>query len=509
MTDSDSSAAPLAEPTAKAKHRSTPIAASLTHVPNYPKKLTIYQMEASPFWWVRYYADGKIVRQSTKTTNKKHAIEAAKVFYDKINYRKQQGLVLSAKQQNTSFEHVADAAMEMQSARVKRGELTKMVHENDEWRLRKHVIPFFAKYEVGQIDFFALEQFLRKVAEDKLSQSTLIAYMGIVKKVLTYAIKKELIKALPLFPKIKKVDSARGYFKTREYYRLWKAAQRLIGAQYEIRAVANKKDDEADAHHIIYPKGELKNGEEKQGKPIRNITITYDLRELIVFMTNSFIRPTDIKVLQHKHVEIVERDGRIFLRLSLPPTKKHDKPIVTMKWAVVVYERLRDHYKALDLVKPDDYVFLPQQKNRNDALKDLQRQFNVVLNDVGLKEAPTGESRTLYSLRHTCIMYRFMFGEGIDTVTIARNARTSPEMIDRFYVKQLEGEMNIAAIQSKRRKKKLLHAATNESTAQAANDSDDVAQSELSKLIRAILAETKALDSASPPTTRQLDQSDS
>lgn len=455
MTDSDSSAAPLAEPTAKAKHRSTPIAASLTHVPNYPKKLTIYQMEASPFWWVRYYADGKIVRRSTKTTSKKQAIAAAKEFYDEINYRKQQGLVLSARQQDISFEHCAEAAMEMQEARVKRGELTKMVHENDEWRLRKHVLPFFGKQEVGKIDFFALEQFLRKVAEDKLSQSTLIAYMGIVKKVLAYALKKGLIKTLPTYPKIKKEDSARGWFNTREYRTVWSAAKRLIGAEYEIRAVANEEDGDADSHHIIYPKGELKHGEEKLGKPIRNITITYDLRELIVFMANSFIRPTDIKVLQHKHVEILRNDST-YLRLSLPPTKKHDKPIITMKQAVVVYERLRDYYKAQNLAKLDDYVFMPQQKNRGNALKDLQRQFNVVLNDVGLKDAPTGERRSLYSLRHTCIMYRFLFGEGLSVELIARNARTSPEMIDRFYAKYLEGEMNVEAIQSKRRRKNML-----------------------------------------------------
>jgi hypothetical protein len=105
----------------------------------------------------------------------------------------------------------------MQFARVKRGELTKMVHENDEWRLKKHVLPFFKSYTVDKIDYFALELFLRKVSEDKLSQSTKIAYMSIVKKVLTYAKQKGLIKELPAFPKLKKEDSPRGWFTTREY----------------------------------------------------------------------------------------------------------------------------------------------------------------------------------------------------------------------------------------------------------------------------------------------------
>ena len=437
----------------KAKHRSTPIAASLTHVPNYPKKLVIYQLEASPFWWVRYYTDGKILRRSTKATDKKRALAAAKEFYDEINHRKYAGLALSASKV-TKFVQCALAAMEMQAARVARGELTKMVHDNDEWRLKKHVLPFFANYEVSKIDFFALELFLRKVSEDKISQSTTIAYMALVKKVLTHALKKEWIAALPIFPKIKKEDSPRGWFTTREYRRVWSAAKRMIGTQYEVRAIRSNEDDSKDATHITYPKADLKKGEVKLGNPIRNITIASDLYNLIVFMVNSFVRPTDIKVLKHKHVEIIRGDNT-YLRLSLPATKKHDKPIVTMKWAVVVYERLRKAHALIGLARPDDYVFLPEQRNRDNALKDLQRQFSVVLNDIGLKEGAKGENRTLYSLRHTCITYRFLYGEGIDILTIARNARTSPEMIDRFYVRHLEGEMNIAAIQSKRSRRKL------------------------------------------------------
>ena len=405
---------------------------------------------------MRYYTDGKILRRSTKTTDKKKAYAVAKEFYDEINNRKFTGQALSASK-NTSFEHCSYAAMEMQLARVTRGELTKMVHDNDEWRMKKHVLPFFRAYDIAKIDYFVLELFLRKVSEDKISQATKTAYMSIVKKVLQYALMKDLIKALPLFPKIKKEDSPRGWFDTKEYRRVWSAAKRLIGAEYEIRAVDNGKDDGEDTHHIIYPKNDLKKGEQKLGKPIRNITISYDLYNLIVFMTNSFVRPTDIKVLKHKHVAIINSEYT-YLRLSLPKTKKHDKPMVTMKWAVVVYERIRDHYKAQGLAKPDDYVFMPQQRNRDYALKDLQRQFSVVLNDVGLKESATGENRTLYSLRHTCITYRFLYGEGIDILTIARNARTSPEMIDRFYVKHLEGEMQIGPIQSKRRKKKFTNA---------------------------------------------------
>ena len=52
-------------------------------------------------------------------------------------------------------------------------------------------------------------------------------------------------------------------------------------------------------------------------------------------------------------------------------------------------------------------------------------------------------------------MYRLLFGDGINTLLLARNARTSVEMIDRFYAKPLSGEMNIEALQSRRRARKI------------------------------------------------------
>lgn len=45
-------------------------------------------------------------------------------------------------------------------------------------------------------------------------------------------------------------------------------------------------------------------------------------------------------------------------------------------------------------------------------------------------------------------------GKNVDLLTLARNARTSVEMIERFYAKPLQAEMNISKIQSMRSKPK-------------------------------------------------------
>jgi hypothetical protein len=173
---------------------------------------------------------------------------------------------------------------------------------------------------------------------------------------------------------------------------------------------------------------------------------------MIVFMVNSYIRPTDLKNMQHKHVDVVKNEWH-YLRLNLPPSKGHKFPITTMPWAVRVYERITKRNAKRKLAGPEDYVFMPEygEKSRGYALKMLQYQFDALLDLLDMKNSPQGEPRTIYSLRHSSIMFRLLYGASIDTLKLARNARTSPEMIDRFYAAPLMGEMAIQELQAKRR----------------------------------------------------------
>ncbi len=430
----------------KKQHRTVPIAGTLTSVPGYPKKLTIYKLEASSYWWVRYYTDGKIVRRSTKTENKNEAYKFAKAFYDELNLRRTQGLAIT---RQSRFDVCVNAMLTAQKAQVARGEVTNLTYSIAQGRLNKSILPFFGERDVADVNYELLENYLGELSHQtpKLSLSTISGYMKLVRKVLNYAYKRQLIIAVPHFPTVNVPDNPRGYFTTREYRLLWSRARALIGKRFDLVKVKKKDGTEALAQYFAAA------SKPANGRKVRTTEITGDLVELIVFMTNSFIRPTDIKNLQHKHVEILRNDN-VYLRLSLPPSKKHDKPIVTMPKAVEVYERLTERNRANGLgVAPDDYVFMPQYTNRDYALKQLQRQFDVLLWNTNLKSAAKGEDRTIYSLRHTCIMYRLLYGEKMDVITLARNARTKEDMIDRFYASQLKGEDNIEMIQSRRKRK--------------------------------------------------------
>lgn len=438
------------------RHRTTPLPDTLSQVPGYPRKLTIYKLEASSYWWVRYYIEGKIVRRSTKTEDKNKAFTFAKNFFTELELRRAQGLAVRSK---TSFDGCALSMLTAMEAQVARKEITQTTYDVNKYRLNGTILPFFKRKDVADINYEMLEKFLHSLSKtddedddegkEALSASTIGGYMKLVKKVLNYAFKHRYIQAVPTFPTVASKDNPRGYFTTKEYRLLWSRARKLNGARFDLRKRTNKDGKELKAEYVLSTK-------KAAGRLIRRVQITRDLYELVVFMSNSFLRPTDIKNLQHKHVEIV-RGEHTYLRLNPPTSKKHDKPIVTLRMAVEVYERLKAWHKSQKHgVSGEDYVFLPQYKKRDYAMKELQRQFDVLLWSTKLGKGPKGEDRTMYSLRHTCIMFRLMYGEGMDIVTLARNARTSAEMIDRFYASRLKGEDNIAMLQSRRKRNRRL-----------------------------------------------------
>ena len=97
---------------------------------------------------------------------------------------------------------------------------------------------------------------------------------------------------------------------------------------------------------------------------------------------------------------------------------------------------------------------MSQHANRDYAYRQIARQFDVLMSVTGLKESVDGETRTLYSMRHTSLMYRLLYGGEINTTKLANNARTSTEMLERFYVPQLESSQFTKDLHAKKRKPK-------------------------------------------------------
>jgi integrase len=258
-------------------------------------------------------------------------------------------------------------------------------------------------------------------------------YLVVVRKLLKLAIRHGFLREVPELPSVKVANRPRSMLSLKEYAAVVRTAHRL--SKWGVKAPEIK----STAGH-----------RERFWVQTRHLNLPPDMAWAIRFMVNSFVRPGDIRQLKHKHVQVV-RGASVYLRMNLPQTKRHDAPMVTLRPAVRVYEAALEKARQDGYGQPDDYVFLPAEKDRNYALAVLGFWFKWVMREAGVATADAlGRDRTLYCLRHTSIMFRLLYGQGIDMLTLARNARTSVQMIERFYASALDGEMNVAMLQSRR-----------------------------------------------------------
>lgn len=396
------------------RHRTVPLQDSITRIgKGYPDKLVIFKISASPFWWVRYYTQKRIIKKSTKTDNQKDAIKFAIKFYEDILLRERNLMPIGS---SPSFERCSLELLSEQKQKIDRGELNRKLNANDETILKKHLNPFFKGMDIRTISYKHINVYLAECNKNhNLSPGSLKKHTNLLSKILKLAMRENLIDRMPMMPSIKLSDSPRGWFSIKEYDYLRKKLQELI-----------------DSRHTV--KGQV---------------ITKEMSYLVTFMVNTFLRPSDLRNLKHRNIEIVENEQR-YLRITTEQSKTENLPIVSMEFAIDIF---KDIVKFHGEVKKDDYLFLPHIKNRDRAMKIMSSQFNEVLKYADLKNSSSGEPRTLYSLRHTAIMFRLTKGDHIDLLTLARNARTSVDMIERFYAKPLSAEMNVDKLQSMRSKR--------------------------------------------------------
>ena len=419
--------------------RSLPVLSSLTGVRGYPDKLRIYRIRGSCFWQARCFMNGKMYVRSMRTVEKRQALEAAKLFYEELLVRlnrvgesDHERLDLDREKKKRiqhSFLTIADRALDAEKGRMLRGELSLQSFKALRNRFKKQIYPFFADKDISAIHHDDLALFTAMLVERGASSITVMQYLQSIRMAFKYALINDLVNKIPPFPKVKLSSQPRGGFTVNEYWQLLRAAKNLANAPEELELATHR-----DRAGGIFTKTE---------------TVPKEMVWMIGFMVNGFMRPTDLKYVQHKHVEII-RGEHVYLRLSLPETKRHKAQIVTLRPAVGIYQRLRKYSETQGWGKREDYLFLPHVADRDAASVVLSMHFNKILEATHLKIGELGQVRSLYSLRHTAIMFRLLYGKGIDLLTLARNARTSVQMIEQFYASNLTAEMNIGLLQSKR-----------------------------------------------------------
>lgn len=273
-----------------------------------------------------------------------------------------------------------------------------------------HLLPFFGdaplnEITAGKIQDYRTHRMTSRVQAStgkplRPARSTLHKEIVALRQVLKTANRKGWISALPDMSAPYKASgkiSHRAWFSPQEYKLLY----------------------EATRDRARHPKNERWRGECEQ------------FHDYVLFMVNTGLRPDEASRLEYRDVSIVDdlSSGDRILEIEVRG-KRGVGFCKSMPGAVLPFQRLskRSGAPATGLI-----------------FGKVQRELlNAILSELNLKRDREGNLRTAYSLRHTYICMRLM--EGADIYQVAKNCRTSVEMIEKFYAAHIKNSLDASAI---------------------------------------------------------------
>lgn len=375
-----------------------------------PPKITIldgrchiFQRDGSPFFWCGFHFKGKYIRSSTKERNLDAAKSAAaRWFFDK------QGEISTGTLSNPkhTFKRVSVDALKHYETLVSRGIRSPVTLEGIQSILRSRVMPFFANFQVSEIDNTVWHRFKSHILEEypTASRGTLHQYKNAVRVVLNEAYRAGLIKSLPVFKdeyQTKRSGVSRPWFNSQEYSKLHKAilshAKRL------------QKIDRLQYQYAM------------------------ELYDYVILATNTGMRVGELRNLRFSDVQIVKEKltGKEVLIISNIKGKRGSGTCQSYYGAVAAFRRRLEFRDISDHRKCDDKVFLIHHRT----------MFNNILVKTGLKETKGRPpvKRDFVSLRATYICFRLL--NGVPIYEVANNCRTSVPVIESSYARYLGGSI--------------------------------------------------------------------
>lgn len=379
------------------------------------RKVRVYQRPESSKWHCETRLNGKKLRKSTGETDFGKATKIAEDWYFQIRSGDIEATPIekispTVSETGHSFKDVA-RLFEDEYEVLTEGQRNPRYTRDHAARLRNHLIPFFKNTPVeeittGHIQDYRLMRLHPKRAKRTPSASTMHHELITLRHVMKTALRRGWIHHLPDFSapygQSKKV-SHRAWFSPEEYKVFYTATRermkQLEGTRFQYGAE--------------------------------------QMHDYVLFMANTGLRPDEANRLEYRDVEVVEdADTSKTILLIEVRGKRGIGFCKSMPGAVYPFQRLRKRNQA----KPRDLLFP----------NDHKKQFNKVLEEHDLKFDKHGNARTSYSLRHTYICLRLL--EGADIYQVAKNCRTSVEMIEKHYAVHLKNTIDAGAINVRRHK---------------------------------------------------------
>ncbi len=367
-------------------------------------KVHVYKRDNSRFWQCSTYLAGRNRRVTTKQESLQLAKEFAEDWYLTLRDKNRRGELISEK----TFRQAA-AVFEREYEVITEGQRSPRWVDGHKGRLRLHLLPFFGSLGLSQITAGTVQEYrvhrINNSSTGKApARSTIHDEIVTLRQVLKTGIRHGWLQHLPDLSMPYKTSGKlehRAWFSHEEYRRLYEATRRHA--------------QEAKGTRSQWP------GEQ--------------LHDYVLFMANTGLRPDEALRLEYRDVDVVEDDatGETILEIEVRGKRGFGYCKSTAN-AVRPFERL----VARNQPEPSARLFPTSHR----------KQLNRILEQEDLKFDRDGRRRTAYSLRHTYICFRLM--EGADIYQIAKNCRTSVEMIEKFYAAHIKTSLDAAAINVRR-----------------------------------------------------------
>ena len=370
--------------------------------------VVLYKRVGIGVWQCRYrMLSGTWQRTSTGQRNLVDAAQRACELYDEARYRQRLGLAPVARR----FREAAEATVVELRAALAAG-TGKRVYADYCAAIERYLIPFFGNRFFDRIDHRAVsefEQWRNGQIGHSPAHSTLLTYAAAWNRVQQTAVERGWITAATLLPSLSvrgRRSQARPGFTAEEVHRLRQFMQAW--------SVVQSRRTEVREMRLL-------------------------LRDYVELLLLTGIRHgTEAMRIEWRHWQWhKDNAGKKYLRLRVSG-KTGARWLIAKHQAITVLERLaaRDEQcagKTLDEVLTAQIPVLVFRFSTGKQPHHFNAVFRRLLVDCSLLLDNAGQTRTLYSLRHTYATTELL--AGTDIHTLARQMGTSVLMLERHYSK--------------------------------------------------------------------------
>ncbi|MCB0712121.1 MAG: site-specific integrase [Ignavibacteriae bacterium] len=397
-------------------------------------KVALYRRRESGTWHCYTFLEGKEWRRSTKQTSLGKAKDVATDWYMELCAKAHYGELKTGK----TFAEVAKV-FETEYEATTRGHRSPKWVQGHKDRIRLHLLPYFGEKIVSQINSGTAQEYRvhRMTKPADWDEKNMIGEEGEVRPWKPSA-RNTIHNEIVTLSMVLKTAKRHGWIDhvpdvSDPYRRQSKVEHRPWFTPKEYRQLY-----EATRKNAADPKNPRYTWHAEQ------------LHDFVLFMSNTGLRPDEARILEFRDVDIVDDaySGQRILEIEVRG-KRGVGYCKSMPGAVRPFERLRDREREMTSEKGQIVLAQP---NPTDRLfpNEFKKMFNGILTDNKLKFDRNGKARTAYSLRHSYICFRLL--EGADIYQVAKNCRTSVEMIEKHYAVHLKDMLDTSLINVRKQK---------------------------------------------------------